>query len=59
MTGRSSHDCPSPTPATSPGSVLTFTFAGPKSYIASSHPHPIQEAKDANPNEARSIAVYV
>jgi hypothetical protein len=40
--------------------VLTFTFLPiQKSYIASSYPHPIKEAKDANPNEARDIVVLV
>ena len=60
MTGRSSDDIVPPVPAVPPGEVLLFSFAPiPKSYIASSYPHPIQEAKEANPEVTRDIVLCV
>ncbi|KAK3317022.1 hypothetical protein B0H66DRAFT_310389 [Apodospora peruviana] len=58
MAGRSSDELVSPTPTTpgSPGTVLVFSFAGLKSYIATSYPHPTKEAKEKNPNETRDFA---
>jgi hypothetical protein len=60
MAGRNSDDMV-PTTArsasVSPGEVLVFSFVEPKSYIATSYPHPTKEAKEANPNETRNIAL--
>lgn len=59
MAGRSSDDTVSPMPPISPGGVLMVAFVAPKSYAATSYPHPIKEAKAANPDETRDIALYV